>query len=70
MDETGLPWAFFDQAPHPDRVVAGAYIVAGSARARAAALVVDVTDGIVHVQPLRGSVASHAALLARHPLAS
>jgi hypothetical protein len=70
MDETGLPWAFLDLAPHPDRVVQGAYIVAGSGQARAVALVVDVTDGIVHVQPLRGSVASHAALLAQHPLAS
>jgi hypothetical protein len=70
MDETGLPWAFVDQAPHPDRLVPGAYVVAGSGQARAVALVVDVTDGIVHVQPLRGSVASHATLLARHPLAS
>jgi len=70
MDETGLPWAFLDQAPHPDRVVPGAYVVAGSGRARAVALVVDITDGIVHVQPLRGSVASHAELLAHHPLAS
>jgi hypothetical protein len=70
MDETGLPWAFLDYAPRPDRVVPGAYVVAGSGRARAVALVVDVTDGIVHVQPLRGSVASHATLLAQHPLAS
>ena len=70
MDETGLPWAFLDQAPHPDRVVPGGYVVAGSGRARAVALVVDITDGIVHVQPLRGSVASHAELLAHHPLAS
>jgi hypothetical protein len=70
MDETGLPWAFVDQAPRPDRVVPGAHVVAGSGQARAVALVVDVADGIVHVQPLRGSVASHAALLARHPLAS
>lgn len=70
MDETGLPWAFLDQAPHPDRVVPGAYVVAGSGRALAVALVVDITDGTANVQPLRGSVSSHATLLAHHPLAS
>lgn len=70
MDETGLPWAFIDVARHPDRAVPGAHIVAGSGQAQAVALVVDVTDGIVHVQPQRGSVASHAALLAQHPLAT
>jgi hypothetical protein len=70
MDETGLPWAFLDEAPHPERVVPGAYVVAGSGQARAVALVIDITDGIVHVQPLRGSLASHAELLAQHPLAS
>lgn len=70
MDETGLPWAFIEDAPNPERLVPGAYVVAGSGRARAVALVVAVADGIVHVQPLRGSVASHADLLARHPLAS
>ena len=47
MDETGLPWAFLDEAAYPSRVVAGAHLVAGSASVRA---VVDVTDdGIVHV---------------------
>ena len=70
MDETGLPWAFLDEAPHPQRVVPGRYVVAGSGVARAVALVVDVTDGIVHVQPMRGSVASNRRLLRAHPLAS
>jgi hypothetical protein len=70
MDETGLPWAFLDRAPHPERLVPGAYVVAGSGQARAVALIIDVADGIVHVQPLRGSLASHAALLTQHPLAS
>ena len=68
--ETGLPWAFLDEAPHPERIVRGAYVVAGSGHARAVALVVDVDGGIVHVQPLRGLVASHASLLVGHPLAS
>ncbi len=70
MDETGLPWAFLDEAPHPDRVLPGAYIVAGSGAARAVALVVDIVDGIVHVQPMRGSVASNLQLLTAHRIAS
>lgn len=70
MDETGFPWAFLDDAPHPDRVVPGAYIVVGSGAARAVARVLDIVDGIVHVQPLRGSVTSNAGLLIRHDLAS
>lgn len=70
MDETGLPWAFLDGAPHPERVVAGAYVVAGSGEARAVARVVDIVDGIVHVQPMRGSVATNAHLLAEHSAAS
>ena len=70
MDETGLPWAFLDEAPHPDRVLSGAYVVAGSGSARAVALVVDIVDGIVHVQPMRGSVASNLQLLTAHRIAS
>lgn len=70
MDDTGLPWAFLDDAPHPEKVVPGAYIVAGAGRARAVALVVDIVDGIVHIQPRRGSVSRNAALLTNHQLAS
>ena len=66
MDETGMPWAFLQEAPNPDRVVPGAYVVAGSGAARAVALVVDIVDGIVHVQPMRGSVASNRQLLTTH----
>jgi hypothetical protein len=63
MDETGLPWAFLDHAVHPERVKVGAHLVVGSGWARAVAQVVDVIDGVVHVRPLRGSVASNAHLL-------
>jgi len=63
MDETGLPWAFLDNAPHRERIVPGAFVVAGSGDARAVARIVHVVDGIVHVQPMRGSVASNAELL-------
>ncbi|MGH8993311.1 MAG: hypothetical protein ACRDZ7_17520 [Acidimicrobiia bacterium] len=67
MDDTGLPWAFFDDALHPERLVPGAHIIAGSGVVRAVAQVIDVVDGIVHVRPLRGSVASNAHLLGERP---
>lgn len=70
MDDTGLPWAFLDEAPHPERIIPGDYVVAGSGAARAVARVVDVEDGIVHVQPVRGSVKSNAALLTSRKVAS
>jgi hypothetical protein len=70
MDESGLPWAFLDEAPRPERIARGAYIVVGSGDAIAVAEVVDVEDGIVHVRPLRGSVASNAQLLDPRRLAS
>lgn len=70
IDETGLPWAFLDDAPDPSMVIAGRYLIVGSGQARAVAQVVDIEDGIVHVRPLRGSVASNAHLLHDHGLAS
>lgn len=68
MDETGLPWTFLDQAPDPSRIIPGRHIVVGSGAAVAVAVVVDITDeGIVHVQPLKGSVASNARFLETDP---
>ena len=29
QDETGLPWAFLDEAPDPSRIVQGSWIVPG-----------------------------------------
>lgn len=64
MDETGLPWAFFDEAKDPSRIVPGAHLVAGSGTVRAVVVVVDVTDdGIVHVCDVPGSVQDNAHLL-------
>jgi hypothetical protein len=63
MDDTGLPWTFLDEAIHPNRLVPGAYIIVGSRQVRAVAQVIDVDNDIVHVRPLRGSVASNAHLL-------
>jgi hypothetical protein len=67
MDDTGLPWAFLDDAIHPTRLVPGAYVIVGSGEVRAVAQVMDVDNDIVHVRPLRGSVASNAHLLSKRP---
>lgn len=63
VDETDLPWAFLDQAADPTRIRPGRHLLVGSGAARAVALVVDITDGIVHVRPVRGSVTTNAHLL-------
>ncbi|MGI8984100.1 MAG: hypothetical protein ACR2HM_06155 [Acidimicrobiales bacterium] len=63
MDDSGLPWAFLDRAVHPERIRPGAHVVVGAGSVRAIAKVIDVTDGIVHVDPLRGSLAANAHLL-------
>lgn len=70
MDETGLPWAFVDDSVRSERVQPGAYVVVGSGEVRAVAQVVDIVEGIVHVRPLRGPVASHAHLLSANRPAS
>lgn len=53
-DDSGLPWAFLDEARDPARIVEGAWIVVGSGNARAVAQVVDIDGEIVHVRPLPG----------------
>lgn len=70
IDDSGLPWAFLDGAPDPTIVTPGRFIVVGTGAARAVAQVVDVEDGLVHVRPMRGSVASNEHLLSNHDLAS
>ena len=63
-DDTGLPWGFLDEAAVPSKIHEGAWIVVGSRSTQAVAQVSDISpDGIVHVRPLPGSVASHRALL-------
>jgi hypothetical protein len=54
IDQTGYVWAFLDTAEEPDRVQAGALIVAGDAEEPFLARVVDIVDGpggrsIVHL---------------------
>jgi hypothetical protein len=67
MDDTGLPWAFLDDTINPSRLVPGAYVIVGSGEVRAVAQVIDVDNDLVHVRPLRGSVASNAHLLSERP---
>ena len=62
-DDTGLPWGFLDETLNPSKITEGAWIIAGSSRTQVVAQVVDISDGIVHVRPLPGSVASHRNLL-------
>jgi len=62
-DDTGLQWGFLDEARSPSKVTEGAWIVVGSSRTQAVAQVTDTSDGVVHVRPLPGSVASHRSLL-------
>ena len=70
MDDTGLPWAFLDDALRPERITQGAHVIVGSGQVRAVALVVDVTGDMVHVLPLRGSVAANAHVLSEDRPAS
>ncbi len=62
-DESGLPWAFLDEAPHPELVREGAWLVVGQGKVRAVAQVVEIDDGIVRVRPLPGPVSKHRQLL-------
>lgn len=63
MDDSGLPWAFLDRARDRSLIRPGNTVVVGSGSVRAVAVIVDVTDGVVHVQPIRGSVAKNRHLL-------
>lgn len=66
IDDSGLPWAFLDDAEDQSVIVPGRFIVVGSGRAVAVAQVIDIDDGIVHIRPMRGSVARNAHLLHGH----
>ena len=63
MDETGLPWAFIDRAREKSLIRPGNTIIVGSGSIKAVATITDVTDVVVHVQPIRGSVANNRHLL-------
>lgn len=62
-DESGLPWALLDEAPHSELVHERAWLVVGQGSVRAVAQVVEIDDNIVRVRPLRGPVSKHRQLL-------
>jgi hypothetical protein len=64
-DDTGLPWAFMNEAREPSLIREGAWIVVGSGEVRAVAQVADIDGEIVHVRPLPGPVRRHQHLLGR-----
>lgn len=70
IDDSGMPWAFLDAAADPSVIIPGRFVVVGSGQVRAVAQVLDIVDGVVHVRPMRGSVASNSHLLADQNLAS
>ncbi len=61
QDDSGLPWSLLSEAEDPARIVPGVFVVAGNDQAAAVVEVVDVgTDGVVHLRPLPGTVATNA----------
>ena len=62
-DDTGLPWAFLDDARDPAIVVEGAWLVVGSGKVRAVAQVAQVDGDLVWVRPLPGPVSQYRHLL-------
>jgi hypothetical protein len=65
-DDTGLPWTFAERAALPEKIVPGAYVLAGRGSAVAVALVVDRDEsGVIHLRPMEGSIGRNAYLLAK-----
>lgn len=67
MDETGLPWAFQNEATDPARVVEGGWVIVGTPAVNAVARVIDIQGGIVHVEPLPGPATKWLHLIPRSP---
>jgi hypothetical protein len=44
IDHTGLPWAFLDEAAHPDRIMQGAIVITGDADDPVFARVASLTE--------------------------
>jgi hypothetical protein len=68
-DETGLPFAFVDEAADPSLIIAGAIVVAGDEDDPAVAEVVDVVDKpsgkVAHLNLLPGTVGDYERLVKR-----
>lgn len=66
QDDDGLGWSVLGDAREPDRVRAGAMLLAGNRHGRAVVRVVAVDDdGQVHFSILPGSIAKNRHLLGR-----
>jgi hypothetical protein len=63
-DDTGLPWTFLRLARDPSRVREGAWLIVGSGRTRAVALVAQIDGDVVWVRPRPGPVSQNRHLLA------
>jgi hypothetical protein len=68
-DETGLPWAFVDEAADASLIYPGAIVVAGDSDDPAVAEVVDVVDkpagAVAHLKLLPGTVDDYERLVKR-----
>ena len=65
-DDDGLGWSTLADARTPDRIVAGAMVLAGNRLGQAVVRIVAVDDdGQVHFSILPGSVAKNRHLLGR-----
>ncbi|MFN0027537.1 MAG: hypothetical protein ACKV2O_10220 [Acidimicrobiales bacterium] len=62
-DDTGLPWAFLEDARDSALIREGAWIVVGSGQARAVAQVAQIEGNLVWVRPLPGPVSRHRHLV-------
>ena len=72
IDQTGLPWAFLDEAAHPERIVEGAIVVTGDAEdpvfARVAALTERPSGTKVHLEILPGDPLDYVEAMRRSHL--
>ena len=72
IDETGMPWAFLDEAAHPERIVEGAIVVTGDADdavfARVASLTERPTGIKVHLEILPGDPLDYVEAMRRSRL--
>lgn len=66
QDDDGLGWSSLDDARVPDRIVAGAMVLAGNKYGQAVVRIVAVDDdGQVHFSILPGPLAKNRHLLGR-----
>ena len=74
IDDTGHPWAFLDEAPHPERIQPGAIVITGDAEDPVFARVLSLTErpsGVkVHLQILPGDPLDYAEAMRRSHLLS